>query len=316
MRASRTFCIFAAASLIALVVKAQDNLRVDVRLVNIVATVMDSNGRYVSNLKAGDFAVDEDGRRQDIVHFSQDHDIPVSVGIVLDTSQSMDPKIKTATDAVKRFIRNIHEDDDIFLMTFASTPKVQADFTNNRQQLSKALDKIRLAGGTALYDALDEGMIKIRDGRHDKRAILLITDGLDTNSFATDNEVNQRLRRSQVLVYCLGIGEERPQPSPFSFGFPQTRGRNGGFRGRDAVDMAVLRKFANSSGGRAMLLPEHVSGSQLDHALTQIADELRSQYTLGYYPASPDDGRFHRVRVTTRYGYTVRTRPGYVAGLN
>jgi Ca-activated chloride channel family protein len=193
---------------------------------------------------------------------------------------------------------------------------MQTDFTNSRQQLSKALDKVRLAGGTALYDALDEAMIKIREGRHDKRAILLITDGLDTNSFAMASEVNQRLRRSQVLVYCLGIGEERPQTSPFALGFPQNR-RNGGFRiQRDAVDMAVLRQFANSSGGRAVLLPEHVSGSELDRALTQIADELRSQYTLGYYPASPDDGRFHRVRVTTRYGYTVRTRQGYVAGLN
>src|SRR5262249_32308848 len=155
-------------------------------------------------------------------------------------------------------------------------------------------------------------MIKIRDGRHDKRAILLITDGLDTNSFAMENEVDQRLRKSQVLVYCLGIGEERPQPAPFAYGFPQTRGpygRNGGLRGRDAVDMAVHGRFANNGGGRGMLLPERVSGSQLNHALTQIADDPRSKSTLEYYPATPDDGRFHQVRVITRYGYTVRTRP-------
>src|SRR5207249_10550239 len=127
-----------------------------------------------------------------------------------------------------------------------------------------------------------------------------ITDRLDTSSFATDREVSQRLRKSQTRVYCLGIGDEKPQPSPFAFGFPQTRGPYGrsGLRGqRDAVDMVVLRRFADSSGGRAMLLPERVSSSQLDRALTQIADELRSQYTLGYYPATPDDGRFHRIRV-------------------
>jgi len=315
MHALRGTCILAAFCL-AVSLGAQDSLRVDVRLVNIVATVTDTNGRYVSNLRANDFAVDEDGRRQTIAHFSQDHDVPVSVGILLDTSASMDTKIKTASDAVKRFIRTIHEDDDIFLMTFSSEPKLRSDFTSNRQKLSKALDSIRLTGGTALYDALDEALDKIKAGQHDKRAILLITDGLDTSSFATSNEVAQRIRKSQVLVYCLGIGEENPQPSPFSFGFPQRRGP-GGFRGqRDSVNMPVLRRFADSSGGRATLLSQRASGPQLDRALSQIAEELRSQYTLGYYPATPDDGRFHAVRVITRNGYAVRARTGYLAGGN
>src|SRR5437773_9401922 len=223
MRSLRVACIVAAAFFLAASAGAQDSLRVDVRLVNIVATVMDTSGRYVANLRASDFAIDEDGRRQTIAHFSQDHDIPVSVGILLDTSSSMDAKIKTASDAVKRFIRNIHEDDDIFLMTFSGEPKLRADFTSNRQKLSKALDSIRLTGGTALYDALEEALDKVKSGQHDKRAVLLITDGLDTSSFATANEIAQRIRKSQVLVYCLGIGEENPQPSPFAFGFPQRK---------------------------------------------------------------------------------------------
>jgi Ca-activated chloride channel homolog len=319
MRSLKVGCVVAAALLVAASLGAQDSLKVDVRLVNIVATVMDSNGRYVANLKASDFAVDEDGRRQTVVHFSQDNDVPVSVGIVLDTSGSMDAKIKTASDAVKRFIRSIHEDDDIFLMTFSGEPKLETDFTSNRQKLSKALDKVRLRGGTALYDALDEALDKIKSGEHDKKAILLITDGLDTSSFTTDREVAQRIRKSHVLVYCLGIGEENPEPSPFAFGFPQRSGpfgRGGYGRQRDAVNMMVLRRFADNSGGRAVLLSERAAGSQLDRVLTQIADELRSQYTLGYYPATPDDGRFHNIRVVTRYGYTVRTRTGYLAGSN
>src|SRR5262249_39436082 len=128
-----------------------------------------------------------------------------------------------------------------------------------------------------------------------------------------------RIRKSHVLVYCLGIGEENPEPSPFAFGFPQRSGpfgRGGYGRQRDAVNMMVLRRFADNSGGRAVLLSERAAGSQLDRILTQIADELRSQYTLGYYPVTPDDGRFHNIRVVTRYGYTVRTRTGYLAGSN
>src|SRR5436853_2693031 len=95
---------------------AQDDLRVDVRLVNIYATVIDSSGRYVQGLKKNDFIVEEDGRRQNLSHFDHNRDTPVSVGIVLDTSGSMRLKLDTATDAVERFVRTIHPDDDIFLM--------------------------------------------------------------------------------------------------------------------------------------------------------------------------------------------------------
>ena len=128
--------IFAILTITA-IVAAQ--VRVDVRLVNIVATVTDSNGRYVGNLSAEDFVVEEDGVPQKISHFSQDQNIPVSVGIILDTSGSMERKIRTAVDAVDRFIRQIHEDDEVFLMTFSNEPILRQDFTNNRDKLSQAL---------------------------------------------------------------------------------------------------------------------------------------------------------------------------------
>src|SRR5436190_17472263 len=107
-------------------------VRVDVRLVNIIATVTDDLGRYVGNLTADDFLVQEDGTPQKISHFSQDHDVPVSVGILLDTSGSMERKIRTAVDAVDRFIRRTGEDDEIFLMTFSSKPIIRQDSTNDR----------------------------------------------------------------------------------------------------------------------------------------------------------------------------------------
>jgi Ca-activated chloride channel family protein len=299
---------------------------VNVRLVTVVATVSDTNGRYVANLRSTDFAVEEDGRRQDIVHFSQDSDIPISLGIVLDTSQSMDGRMRAATDAVKRFIRNTHPDDDIFLMTFSSAPALKQDFTNNRRFLSRALDAVRPSGGTALYDAVKESLKKVREGRHDKRAILVITDGLDTSSDSTAESVLLQIRRSELLVYSIGIGEAQRSTPPFNSGPFSLPPGPGGQRPlpsqRSSVNMSVLRRFADNSGGHAVLLPSSGSSRKLDETLEQIASELRSQYTLGYYPtsldaaANNDDGRFHSLRVRTRNGYVVRARTGYVAAGN
>src|SRR5262245_6171720 len=184
---------------------AQDGLRVDVRLVNIYATVIDSSGRYVQGLKQGDFIVEEDGRRQLLSHFDHNQDTPVSVGIVLDTSGSMRLKLDTATDAVERFVRTIHPSDDIFLMGFDSEPYLLQDFTSDRAKLRKALRYAGSEGGTALYAALDQALTKIRSGANSKHAILLVTDGQDTDSRASFPQVRQQIRESELLVYSLGI---------------------------------------------------------------------------------------------------------------
>lgn len=219
------FCI-----VIAPVVAAQ--LKVDVALVNIVATITDQSGRYVSDLSQDDLDVYEDGQLQKISHFSQANDLPVSIGVLLDTSGSMERKIGTATTAVERFIRSIQKDDDIFLMTFANRPDLRQDFTDDRERLAKALRRVSVGGGTALYDALDEGLRKIKQGKHDKRAILLITDGEDTSSYASLEEAQSRVRESELLVYCLGISPtggfltER-NPSPYPNPGPNPGGRRG-----------------------------------------------------------------------------------------
>src|SRR5579862_4552924 len=175
------FCI-----VIAPLIAAQ--LKVDVALVNVVATITDQSGRYVSDLSQDDLDVYEDGQLQKISHFSQANDLPVSIGVLLDTSGSMERKIGTATTAVERFIRSIQKDDDIFLMTFANRPDLRQDFTDDRERLARALRRVTVGGGTALYDALDQGLRKIKQGKHDKRAILLITDGEDTSSYASLEE--------------------------------------------------------------------------------------------------------------------------------
>src|SRR5438105_6554465 len=180
-------------------------LKVDVALVNVVATVTDETGHYVSDLSQDDLIVYEDGKVQKISHFSQSNELPVSMGVLLDTSGSMERKIGTATTAVERFIRSIHKDDDIFLMTFANRPELRQDFTDDRDRLAKALRRITVGGGTALYDAWDESLRKIKQGRHEKKAIRLITDGEDTSSFITFEESEARVREAELLIYCLGI---------------------------------------------------------------------------------------------------------------
>src|SRR5919197_6684342 len=121
-------------------------LKVDVALVNVVATVTDETGHYVSDLTQDDLIVLEDGQEQKIAHFSQSNDLPVSMGVLLDTSGSMERKIGTATTAVERFIRSVHKDDDIFLMTFANSPDIQQDFTDDREKLARALRRVTVGG--------------------------------------------------------------------------------------------------------------------------------------------------------------------------
>src|SRR5262249_32134448 len=158
----------------------------------------------VDGLNQSDFVLQDDGVPQDIAYFSHDVDVPVSIGIIVDASGSMQNKLRTATAAIDRFSHMIQPEDDIFLMSFASTTDLRQDFTNDRDQLTKALHGIHASGSTALYDALGEGLAKIKSGRHSKRAILLLTDGEDNGSVTTYSEVLDEIRRSEMLVYTLG----------------------------------------------------------------------------------------------------------------
>jgi Ca-activated chloride channel family protein len=317
--------IIATSVLVAITLLAQTptTLRVDVRLVNVVATVTDGSGKFIPNLKAEDFTVLEDGVPQKISHFTQDHDIPVSVGILLDTSGSMIERIRTATDAVDRFLSDIHKDDDIFLMTFSGKISLEQDFTDDRRKLSRAMNSLTVGGGTLLYDGIRRAMDKVLTGRHDKRAVLVISDGVDTSSRnATLEALLRTIRSEEVLVYGLGVAqrvyadpaEHIPftLPTPSSSNRPPTQNTRG--RGSGGLNMGVLNQFADNSGGQAFVLSNTFideGSSDLEKALTTIADELRGQYTIGYYPSVPDNGRFHTIKITTTGGYRVRARTGY-----
>jgi Ca-activated chloride channel homolog len=338
-------------------------LKVDVALVNVVATVTDDKGVYVADLQQDDFIVEEDGKPQSISFFSHSNDLPVSVGLTLDTSGSMERKIETATRALERFIRSIHRDDDIFLMTFSNVPLLAQDFTGDRDRLARALREVRVGGGTALYDALIESLRKIKRGVHEKKAILLVTDGQDTSSENSYEDAAVAVRESELLVYCLGIApsgpsriDSDPAPTPPisrtpgqgpSIGFPvpgipgtrfpipggpggpggPTRGprrfpqfpQRGPTVGRgsdDSVDMTVLNRFADDSGGKAWMLSGNFTmnrGAEIQGVLDEIAAELRNQYSIGYYPSHElKDGKWHRIQIRVKNPkYHVRARKEY-----
>jgi Ca-activated chloride channel family protein len=316
VQSSLAFVVLLAAAAI-----AASQVRVDVRLVNVVATVTDARGRNIPDLTADDFVLEEDGKRQEITHFSQDQNVPVSIGVLLDTSGSMDRKIRTAIEAVERFTRRVHLNDEIFLISFSGRPVLRQDFTDDRQKLSQALRGVNATGGTALYDALDQGLKKIRSGRHNKRAILVITDGQDTASTAKLEEVLQAVRQSDLLIYPVGISGltyakdfDVFVPTAVAAMLPGKPAPAAQSK-RDEVDLNVLRALAENSGGRAFMLAESLinRGTQIERVLSAIADELRAQYTLGFYPSRPDDGKYHLLRVRALSGNNVRARKGYLA---
>jgi VWFA-related protein len=344
---------FVFLALVAGVLSAEQ-LKVDVGLINVVATVLDGRSRHVDGLVAEDFIVYEDGEPQQICHFERSEDLPVSVGVLLDTSGSMEAKIATATQAVERFLRQIHPDDEIFLVTFDDRPRLIQDFTDDRGRLASALRGVRVGGGTSLYDAVAMGVDHIRFGKHDKKALLLISDGEDTASAASFARAQRYVRESEMLVYSLGIasgqemvsgrvggtpttfptggstGRRSPTGIPFPGGIPFPTGGptrlpgvptiglpGGGTIGSlDTLNMDVLELFGEISGGRAWRVSDNGRGDQISDALDEIANELRNQYTIGYYPGhSVQDGRWHTIDVMTEDpAYRVRHREEYFGG--
>ena len=283
----------------------QDTIKIDTTLVTLAATVLDEKGRHVAGLKKADFSVFEDNVPQEVSFFT-DERVPMSIGILFDTSGSMIDKIDEVQDAVKHFINIVNPGDEVFLIRFSSGVSLVADFTDQRRELYRAVDRLHALGSTALYDALEEGLQRVSKGRNKKKAILLITDGNDTSSQASKREARDMARTSEVLVYCLGIGHgERG-----SFGHAPSDA--------DIVDIGVLRDFSDSTGGRSVLIEgAHRSGGidRIDEAVQGIADELTQQYSLGYYPANTKkDGAYRRVKVQVNRGrYKVQTREGYWA---
>ncbi|MEO7135891.1 MAG: VWA domain-containing protein [Vicinamibacterales bacterium] len=324
--------------------------RSGVDLVNVTATVTDKNGRFVPGLRQEDFVVYEENELQEVTHFSNER-VPVSLGLVLDTSGSMvGEKLSSALAAVDRFLTTLlSPEDEIFLYTFNNYPSLLQDWTTDRPRLSRAIRRVNASGGTAMLDAIAEAVPMAQTGQNRKRAVVLISDGNDTDSQSSLSEVKQMIRESEVMVYAIGIDSQGdtfgpppvvrppttfpPYPSPFPGGrrprapggiarpqlpqfqwpFPQPpQGRTTARRGSDdRVNAHALREITDDSGGRTEIVR---TGRDLDPATANIADELSRQYYLGYSSTTQKDGRWHSIRVETRdKSLRVRARRGYIA---
>lgn len=314
----------------------QARFRSGVDLINVTATVSDRNGRFVSGLAQDDFLVYEDDRLQDLVHFSAER-APVSLGIALDTSGSMvGEKMDSARKAIDRFLYDLLDrEDEIFVYGFADFPMLVQPWTTNRDELREALQRLRPRGATAMYDTVAEAVPRAQSGRHRKRALLIISDGNDTNSEVGVRDLRELIRETEVLVYAIGIDARAretfvrrptqrppfPLPGPrfprgggqipqFPPPFPPGNTRNGPLDER--VNQGALRELTDDSGGRTEIVR---SARDLDPATASIADELSLQYSLGYASTGERDGRWHAIRIEVRGGdrYVVRARTGYVA---
>jgi Ca-activated chloride channel homolog len=306
--------------------------RSGVELVNVTATVTDDNGRFVSGLRKEDFTLFEDGTRQEVTHFSNER-VPVSLGILLDASGSMTPdKMSAARAAIDRFIFDLlGEQDELFFVEFANTPRMTQQWTTDRRAISRALARVNPNGGTAIYDAVAEALPFAEAGQNRKKALLVISDGNDTNSHVAVGELRQLIRESEVLVYALGVdGTSRNNggtvvrppvqlPIPIPFPFPGRRPQitrpqivwSGSSGSGERVNADALRQITDDTGGRT----EIVRGFDgLEAATARIADELSKQYYLGYTSTNDKDGRWHAIRLDVRdRRLTVRARRGYVA---
>jgi Ca-activated chloride channel homolog len=316
-----------------------------VELINVTATVSDPSGRFVSGLRQEDFLVYEDEKPQTVTHFSAER-VPVSLGIILDTSGSMaGEKIEAARSALDRFLYELLDgDDEIFLYRFSDTPQLVQGWTNDRKLLTRALERVWPSGGTAMYDAVAGAIPLAKSGKNQKKALVLISDGNDTSSVMRVPELKQLIRSSEALIYAIGIdGEDepisRPQNGPPNFPpraplpptrmpFPQPFPRRppglrppgnqllqrpGGARraSSERVNVVALRDLTDDSGGRTEIVRE---SRDLDPATANIAAELSQQYYLGYPAQGLKDGKFHAIRVEVKNGtYRVRARRGYVA---
>jgi Ca-activated chloride channel family protein len=249
-------------------------------LVSLPVVVIDFNNRLVSGLGKQHFEVYDDKVKQEISFFSEE-DAPVNLGIVFDVSGSMKGKIDRAREALKAFIQTSHSDDDFFLIGFNQRASLLAEFTDG-DTLTNKLTLIDTKGQTALYDAAYLGIEKVKQGRHNRNAMLLISDGQDNSSRYTYTELRKVLKEAGVQIYCIGIVEM-------------------GAAAGGTLDMqgqAILEEIAQMTGGKAFFPRSPV---EMEDAMTRIALELRHQYSIGYNPTNVKlDGQWHKIKVNVK----------------
>jgi VWFA-related protein len=285
-------------------------IRTQVNLVNLFVTVRDKSKRIVTDLKKEDFKILEDGQSQEIAFFSKEVTLPITLAMLLDTSGSEQYMLGSIQDAGGRFMdRVLRKGDEALVMSFDSDVDLLSDFTDDRGQLDRAIRKARInvpsAGsignnpgpvgsrqitGTALYDAIYLACNEKLNTEAGRKAIIIVTDAQDEGSKIRLEEAIEAAQRTDTVVHILLVAD------------PHFGGGNGG----------VAHKITDETGGRTISVN---SEKHLAEAFDQISEELRSQYTLGYYPTnSARDGKFRKIKVDmSNHDLKVLARKGYYA---
>ena len=272
-------------------------------LVVFSATAVDDKGRPVTDLRREDFRIWDEGRAQQIVHFYGGKGLPARVLLLLDASGSMgDKRVASSREAAKQLLLALSPEDQVAVAGFDSRYWGVVAFTKDREVVRKGLDTITPFGSTALHDALDKGAHDIATWGEGRRAVVVLTDGIDTSSQKTAEEVIARSRALDVPIYVISVVSPLDDPSSQSFLGEKEAGQ-------EAAAAETLGRYASLSGGASFRVST-LTGVVL--AAQQIATELKHQYRIGWDPAE-GSAPYRRVVVrSTRKGVIVRTRSGYV----
>ena len=273
--------------------------RAGVDVVSLNVTVMDRAGRFVTDLNQASFQVYEDGVQQDINFFTKTQ-LPIALALLIDTSASMDEKMSTAQEAAIGFAQRLRPEDLAEIVDFDSRVNILQPFTNDVEQLERAIQRTAAGGSTSLYNAIyialrELAKAPLRQADLRREAIIVLSDGEDTSSLVSFDEVLELAKRSNTAIFSIGLQSD------------ESRSRTG-FREADFV----LRQLAQETGGRAFF-PERIE--QLPEIYQQISDELSSQYSVGYISGNPlRNGQWRRVIVRVdRDAVSARTKQGYYA---
>ncbi len=272
---------------------------VGIDVININVSVTDGRSRYISELAQRDFSIFEDGVRQDLSLFTHE-DLPISMVLMVDGSASMDEKIRTAQEAAVRFVKTLRAEDLAQVLQFNDRTIVQQEFTADQAALEAAIRRTEAGGPTALHNALYVALKDLarekKAGELRRRAVVLLSDGEDTASLVGDEQVMELARKTEIAVYAISLqGKRVPE------------------RGRMAFSQAThfLTALSRETGGQ-VYFPDSLS--ELDSVYSRIAEELRTQYNLGYVSSNrKKDGKWRRivVRIPSRDDVTIRHKIGY-----
>ena len=272
--------------------------RAGVELVSLNVTVVDSQGRYVTDLAEGDFSVFEDGAKQELTFFNRSN-LPIALSLLIDSSASMEQRMEHTQEAAIGFAKKIREQDLAQVVDFDSRVEIKLGFTNKTDDLAAAIRTTSAGGSTALHNAVYislKELAKVKAKNPDeirRQAIVVLSDGEDTSSLVSFEEVLELAKRSETAIYTIGL---QPRETSALRGFREAE--------------FVLRQLAQETGGRAFFAQKI---EDLKDVYGQIADELSSQYSMGYASKNPRrDGAFRRLVVqVNRPNTTARTKRGY-----